>query len=315
MEPFIKCDHITKKVGNFILRDICFELEPGYIIGVIGSNGAGKSTLVRVLLGSYKLYDHMEDYTVDTKEARGMAANRGDVYLNGSSIKYQSREYKEQVAYVLNECPFAMELSAEKNGILYGGYYKTFNPGRYRELCGQYEVPYDLPLSRLSKGEQIKMQLAFAMSYDAKFYVFDEPAGNLDVKFREQFYEIMRDIVKDGDKSIFYVTHLVEELDTLADYVLWIEEGRQKAFCTLEELLDRYRLYSGPEQAYKEDLEYEFQVHPDTKVVGVKENAVHREALLWNEQGMFSERIRDASRRAELKEIMYFERESVVSRV
>ena len=57
MAQLIQCNHITKKIGSFILRDIHFELEPGYIMGVIGSNGAGKSSLVRVLLGSYKLYN------------------------------------------------------------------------------------------------------------------------------------------------------------------------------------------------------------------------------------------------------------------
>ena len=87
MEPLILCDCITKKVGKFILRDIHFELEPGYILSVIGSNGAGKSTLVRILLGSYKLYNHAQDYKSQTIEARGMAANKGDVFLEGHSIK------------------------------------------------------------------------------------------------------------------------------------------------------------------------------------------------------------------------------------
>jgi len=71
MQHLLVCDHITKKVGNFILRDIHFELEPGYILAVIGSNGAGKSTLVRTLLGSYKLYNHAEDYKEDTQLQEG----------------------------------------------------------------------------------------------------------------------------------------------------------------------------------------------------------------------------------------------------
>lgn len=303
MEPLILCDHITKKVGNFMLRDIHFVLEPGYILSVIGSNGAGKSTLVRVLLGSYKLYNHAKDYTNRTIEARGVAANKGDVFLEGHSIKYNPKEYKEQVAFVMNDCPFSMGLNAKENGVLYGSYYEDFDKERYETLCRTYEVPFETALKKLSKGEQIKMQLAFALSRNAKLYIFDEPAGNLDVKFREEFYEIMRDIVKDGDKSIIYVTHLVEEMETLADYVLWIEAGKQKSFGTLEELLDMYRLYSEPKELFRDGEGYE--------IVGIRQSPSHTESLVRSETGTFPEGIESRSRRATLKEIMYYEKEAV----
>ena len=104
-------------------------------------------------------------------------------------------------------------------------------------------MPFEKRLEELSKGQQIKMQLAFAKARDAKVFVLDEPAGNLDVKFREEFYNQMRNLVQDGQRSIVYVTHLVEELEQIADYVLWLEEGTQKAFCSMEELLDMYCLY------------------------------------------------------------------------
>lgn len=302
MEQLMLCDHITKKVGKFILRDIHFELEPGYIMAVIGSNGAGKSTLVRTLLGSYKLYNHAEDYTDDTKAARGMAANKGDIYVDGISIKKNPKEYKEKVAFILNDCPFSMKMSAKDNGIFYGNYYEGFDCIQYKKLCDEYGVPFETALRKLSKGEQIKMQLAFALSRPAKVYVFDEPAGNLDVRFREEFYEIMRDLVKDGDKSILYVTHLVEELDVLADYVLWMEKGEQRGFGTLESLLDEYRLYSGRMKLLHEGEDYE--------IVAMKENEAHKEALLRKNKKGFPPEIEENSRRAELKEIMYYEKEA-----
>jgi ABC-2 type transport system ATP-binding protein len=301
MENLIECNHIYKKIGDFFLQDIHFALEPGYILGVIGSNGAGKSTLVRVLLGSYKLYNYMEDKLYPTREARSMAANRGDVTVEGFSLKRHSKDYKERVAYILNDTPFALGMTAKENGILYGSYYEDFDRKRYEELCKAYQVPYEVALKELSKGEQVKMQLAFALSYEAKLYILDEPAGNLDVKFRDTLYDVMRDLVKNGDKSVIYVTHLVEEMEALADYVLWIENGRQKCFETLEELLDEYRLYSGPKGFLQEDEGY--------SVVGVKNSENHREALLWSKDCTFSKEVLERSRRAELKEIMYYEKE------
>lgn len=299
MESLIECNHITKRIGNFVLRDIHFTLEPGYILGVIGSNGAGKSTLVRVLLGSYKLYNYAEDYKNHTIEARSMAANKGDVWIEGYSLKRHPKDYKMRTAYILQDNPFSMNLSAKDNGILFGNYYENFDWRKYQELCEQYEVPFHTALEQLSKGEQIKMQLAFAQSREASVYILDEPAGNLDVKFRDHFYDIMREIVKDGDKSILYVTHLVEEMETLADYVLWIEEGRQKWFGTLEGLLDEYLLYSGSIELLRPSLEYE--------IIGNRQGESHTEALIRRQGEIFSENIKERSRRATLKEIMYYE--------
>lgn len=302
MDYLIECSHIYKQIGNFFLQDIHFALEPGYILGVIGCNGAGKSTLVRVLLGSYKLYTYVEDYRYQTAEVKRMTASQGDVFIDGYSLKRHPKDYKAGTAYILNDTPFAKGLNAKENGILYGSYYEDFDRKHYKELCGEYGVPFELPLKGLSKGEQIKMQLAFAMAHGARLYIFDEPAGSLDVRFRDTFYNIMRDIVKDGDKSIIYVTHLVEEMENLADYVLWIEQGRQKAFGTLEGLLDEYLLYQGPRGFLRPGEGYE--------VVGMKRNESHTEALVWSRERTFPEPVKERSRRAALKEIIYYEKEA-----
>ena len=306
MKQLLVCDHISKKAGTFLLQDIHFTLEPGYIMAVIGSNGAGKSTLVRSLLGSYKLYDHVNDYPDPVPAAKSLSANKGDIYIEGHSIKYDSKAYKERVAFVMCECPFTMKLSAKDNGLLYGSYYKNFNQKRYEQLCKEFALPPKNPIGKFSKGQQIKMQLAFAMAREASVYVMDEPAGNLDVKFREEFYDIMRNLVREGDKSIIYVTHLVEEAEIFADYVLWIEDGKQIWTGTLECLLDEYRLYVGDLQPLYREM--------NIQVVSTKENAVHKEALVRCIKGDFSDFIEANSRRATLKEIMYYEKEGKVAR-
>lgn len=153
----------------------------------------------------------------------------------------------------------------------------------------------------MSKGQQIKLQLAFVLSYDAKVYIMDEPAGNLDVEFRKQFYETVRNLVKDGTCSVIYITHLVEEMEHITDYLLWIDEGRQRYYGTLEELLDRYRLYEA-------DIA-DIRIDDKCQIVGQKMGSCHQEYLLWNGDASFPEKIREQSRRAKLAEIMYYEGE------
>lgn len=291
----LQCKNISKKIGHFCLENIDFQLEAGYILGVIGRSGAGKSTLVRILLGSYPLYGYPQDVSWRTKETKMMEENRGDVVVDGYSIKEQSKAYKEQIAFILSENPFRMTGSVKENGNYFGSFYKKFDVKRYQALCMEYEVPFEKKLEELSKGQQIKMQLAFAEARNAKLFVMDEPVGNLDVKFREKFYNQMRKFVQDGQRSIVYVTHLVEELERIGDYVLWLEEGRQKVFCSMEELLDAYWIYEGSKELL-EGLDNRY-------IMKKKETAVHFEAVLQGGTSLPKE-IKQKCRRAELKEIM-----------
>ena len=303
MAYIIECDHITKWIGSFALRDIHFKLEPGYIMAVIGCNGAGKSTLVRTMLGSYKLYNHGEDYRRNTSEARKMAANKGDIYVEGYSVKSEGYGYKQRIAYVLNECPFDMNLSVKKTGEFYGSFYEGFDLKRYLAYCREYGISETKLVGKLSTGEQIKLQLAFAQSYEAVLYIMDEPAGNLDVKFRKVLYDTMRELISEGDKSIIFVTHLVEEIENMADYILWIEEGEQRFFGSMENLSDQYLLYNG-----EEPLDMLHENMCDVQIIGKRIRETHKEYLL-NGMGLVEqlpERIRKDCRRAGLKEIMYY---------
>ncbi|MDE6432822.1 MAG: ABC transporter ATP-binding protein [Lachnospiraceae bacterium] len=311
MEYMMQCDHITKWVGNFALKDISFTLKPGYILAVIGHNGAGKSTLVRTMLGSYKLYDHMEDCSFDTAETRRMAANKGDIYVEGYSLRKNGRAYKQRIGYVLNECPFHPRLTVHKTGEYYGSFYEGFDQMKYLEFCKAYGISDKHLVGKLSKGERIKLQLAFAQSYGASLYIMDEPAGSLDVKFRRVLYDLMRELIAAGDKSIIFVTHLVEEIENMADYLLWLEDGGQQFFGTAEELFDQYRIYSGSVK-----LE-ELSDGQDFSVVGKRMREFHQEYFirLNSERCSFSKEISRDCRRAALTDIMYYVEEARIQKM
>lgn len=150
MNPIFSCKHISQELEHFKLADITFALEAGCILGVIGKNGSGKTTLLRTLMG--------------------MQSTQGDARILGYSLQEDEKEYKKQIAYVLNESPFLMNVNAVTNGRLFGRYYDRFDPERYEELLQQYgiiEHPEKLQsvrqgkkniqaLNRLSQGQQIR---------------------------------------------------------------------------------------------------------------------------------------------------------------
>lgn len=244
MGALMTCRNVTKKWEHFTLDGISFDLEPGYIMGVIGRNGTGKSTLLQTLMGSLKM-DCMDGGEEGT---RGLGM---DAQIDGVSIFKDSKGYKAQFAYVLHETPFFQGGGALENGMVYGSYYKGFDLEKYKKLLEEFDIPPKRSLARLSDGQQIRQQLAFALSYDAKVYFLDEPTGNLDVGFRDTFYRYIREIVSDGKRSVIYASHLVEELEEFADYILWMEgvtepgggkSGRVRYMGTAESLINSYRI-------------------------------------------------------------------------
>ena len=213
--------NVSKTFDKFKLDNISFEVPGGSIVGVIGKNGCGKSTLLSVLMGM------KESDSTDT-----------GIVIDGVCLQTDEKEYKKKIAYVFSELPFMENISAVSIGKYYGRYYDGFNQKKYEVLLKQYGlidfpgVPLRISKSKkdimnasdFSQGQKILLQLAFAQSYDAQVYFFDEPTGNLDVEFRDKFYETIRELAADENKCIIYATHLVEELEHFADYILWLQK-------------------------------------------------------------------------------------------
>lgn len=298
MGVLLECRCIRKHIGTFMLSDIQFDLEPGYILGIVGKNGAGKSTLMSLLRGSYLLNGPYADHYDDVTERVQGKGDCGDVKLQGISINTDPRAYKENIACVLQNSPFDLRLSAVDNGKLYGSYYSTFRREVYTDQLSRLEIPAKVPLCRLSKGEQIKQQLAFALSYDAKLYLFDEPAGNLDVAFRKEFYEQVRKLAEDDTKGVIYVSHLVDEMEQFTDYLLWIEEGKQKYFGSVEEFREQFQLVEGAVEEYRKQLQ--------DALIGSRIRENHQEMLVRRKREGLPPVLQKISRYASIQEILYY---------
>ncbi|MBP5609365.1 MAG: ABC transporter ATP-binding protein [Lachnospiraceae bacterium] len=287
-----ECRSLTKKKGTYRIDGIDFDLEGGSILGLIGINGCGKTTLLRTILGSYR---------IDTDEE-----NTGELILKGHHcLKYQ-KEYRNDIAYVLQDCPFKEYMHAGEVGEKYGYYYRDFNKSRYFELLGEYGIHPKKGISELSKGQIIKMQLAFAQSYQASLYIFDEPAGNLDVQFRDEFYDLIRKLVSDEKHAVIISSHLVSELEHIADELLWMGREADRGFVRfkggIDDLKNAYRLLSADKDEAK-DI-------PKDMIAGKRIRASHSEYLLCKTDGGFDNALPEEMYKKlvypTLQEIMYY---------
>ena len=225
----VTVEQFTKKRNNFILGEINFNLPEGYILGVVGRNGSGKSTLSQSMLFGDCLDGGR--ITISGKE--------------GGKDGEAREEYRRQCAFVLEAFPFTDTVSAKDIGDIYGPFYKDFNKEKYQELLARFEIPPKKRMKKLSTGMKLKVQMAFAFSYDSKVLFLDEPTASLDSFARKDLYELLGEYMESGNRNIIWTTHLTEELDRMADYLLVLEKGKQTLFDEKEALLANYRVVKG----------------------------------------------------------------------
>lgn len=228
----IELKSVTKKLGKFKLNPVSFELPGGYIMGLIGPNGAGKTTLIHMLLGLYK-------------------ADEGEIYIDGKSYEDSEQEIRELLGCVLLEDLFDPVLTLIQNGDEYGSFYKNYSHEVLEGYLARFNLDGDRKFKELSKGEKLKFQFAFALSHDAKLLILDEPTGNFDSSFRQEFFKIIKEFIADGERSVVLSTHLTEDLDRIADYICYLDKGNLLFAGDIEKLHDKYRIAIGEEYKIK----------------------------------------------------------------
>ena len=196
---------------RFILKDISFKLEKGYIMGLAGKNGAGKSTLI--------------DYIMDSK-----AKYSGEILVDGENIRKNYPDILNYLGLVSENNIFFEKFTAQQNAELLGTLYKDWNQEVFEINMEKMGVSRDLAIKRMSRGEYMKFQMAFAMAHKSKLYLIDEATSKMDPVFRKEFYNIMHEVIEDESASIILVTHLEEELEYQTDYIAILEKGEMISF-------------------------------------------------------------------------------------
>lgn len=203
-----------KKKEFWALKNINFEVQKGEVIGFIGCNGAGKSTLLKIVAGVMK----------PTK---------------GTVEKYG------------NICPmielgagFDMDLTARENIYLNGailGYSKEFLDEKFNEIVEFSELKdfLDVPVRNFSSGMVTRLAFSVATIVDPEILIVDEILSVGDIAFQQKSENKMRSMIK-GGTTVLYVSHSLEQIKSLCDRVVWLENGTVKKIGNPEEICDEY---------------------------------------------------------------------------
>lgn len=198
---------------SFKLKDINFALEPGYMMGLAGKNGAGKTTLVHYIID--------EKYDFD-----------GEILVDGKSVKAQHREVLDRIGFISEENNLFTEFTLRDNAKLIGPFYSKWDMALFEEACKKMELRMGMKISQLSRGQNMKFQLALAMAHRPKLYLIDEATAGMDPIFRKEFFRMLRTMIQSEEASVLLITHIEEELEVAMDYVGVMEDGRLISFET-----------------------------------------------------------------------------------
>ena len=203
----LEVNHITGKKKGFHLQDIHFSLEEGYLLGITGKNGAGKTTLFRYIMEQKSQYD-------------------GEILLDGKNIQTNREEAMNKIGFVSEERIFFENYTIAGNAELLGIFYQLWDQKKFEELIEKMGLKLGMKLGRLSRGERIKFQIAFAVAQKPRLYLMDEPTAGMDPIFRKEFFRIVQELLMDGDSSVIMTSHIQEEIEEKMDIKAVMDKGR-----------------------------------------------------------------------------------------
>ena len=132
----------------------------------------------------------------------------------------------------------------------------------------QFGLNAKMKFGKLSKGQKIKAQFVFALATDPKYLILDEPTANFDPEFKKDFLDVIMKFTEDGKKSVVLASHVMDELDRIADYLIYMENGGLVYSGDIESFRDKYRIVSG--ERYKVNLLKQDIIHAEDRKYGTK---------------------------------------------
>ncbi|MCR1898423.1 ABC transporter ATP-binding protein [Irregularibacter muris] len=217
MAEIVKLQGVQKKFGKFqALRDVTFTVDKEQVVGFIGPNGAGKSTTIRILLGILK-------------------RNGGEAQIFGKDVWKDSLEIHKRISYVPGDVALWGNLTG---GEIIDLFIKLHGGGDKKKrdyLIERFELDPKKKAKSYSKGNRQKVGLIAALSVNPDLYIFDEPTSGLDPLMESVFQEEVAKIKKEG-KAILLSSHILSEVERLADKVVIIRQGEIVETGTLDEL-------------------------------------------------------------------------------
>ena len=278
MNNVLEINNITKDYKKFKIDNISFNLPKGYIMGFIGANGAGKTTTIKLILNMIK-------------------RDSGEIKVFGLDNIREEERIKEQIGVVFDECYYLEDWTLNDVEKAVSIFYKNWNSSIYEKYLKEFNLARDKKVKDLSRGMRMKLMIAVAFSHEAKLLILDEPTSGLDPVARDEFLDILRDYIEDEEKSVIFSSHITSDIEKIADYITYINNGEIIFTGEKDEFLEKYCIIKGGKEDITESQKKE--------IIGLRMHSTGFEGLIELKKAVgFSSKV--IIEKASLDEIMIY---------
>ena len=256
MESILEVINLNKEFAGFSLNNVTFTLEKGSIMGFVGENGAGKTTTIKLMLNAIEKAS-------------------GQIKIFGRDNVEDEIFVKSHIGYVPDEDYFMSSSTLLNHAKALKVFYDSWNESIFMYYVSKWQLNLYKKISEYSKGMKTKAMFALAFAHQPSLLILDEPTAGLDPVARIELLDILRDFVADGEKSVFFSTHITSDLDKIADYITLIHQGKIIESLSVDKLEEKYIVLSGGIEALK-GLENQF--------IGIRKGEIAFEGLILREK-------------------------------
>ena len=274
----VELNGVTKDYGDFRLDNISFSIPEGCICGFIGQNGAGKTTTIKLILDIIKK---------DSGEIRVFHEN-----MEGNPV------LKEDIGVVYDEMGFHDFLTAKDINIMMKNIYKNWQEDTFFSYLKKFSLPSKKRCGSFSRGMRMKLQIAVALSHQAKLLIMDEPTSGLDPIVRNEILQIFQEYIMEESHTILLSSHITGDLERIADMVVFIDGGKIILSGNKDELLENHGLLKCKK--------VEAQMVDEQDVVSVRQSAFGVEMLVKDKNACVKKYPDMVIEQTTLEEIMIF---------
>lgn len=218
MRACVSLNNLQRKLGNtLVLKGISAEVLPGQVIALLGKNGSGKTTLLETILGF------------------GFPST-GSASLWDLAATDIAGDIKQRIGFVPQQDELLSSLTGKEHLRLFKSFRPRWNQQLVDRLTIEWTVPMDLSTGKMSVGQRQKLSILLALAHEPELLILDEPVASLDPIARRQFLQQLVDIASDEQRSVIFSTHIVSDVERVANQVWMLRNGQLAYQGGLDEL-------------------------------------------------------------------------------
>ncbi len=232
MDNILEIKDLCKRYADFELKNVNIQLPKGTIMGFVGENGAGKTTTIKSILNIIK-------------------RDSGEIKVFDLDNIKDEKKIKENIGVVLDDSFLSEYLNPTDINKIMKDIYKNWDEKLYFKYIKEFKLPEQKISKEYSSGMKIKLKIAVALSHHPKLLILDEPTSGLDPIARSEILDIFQEFIQDEEHGIFVSSHITSDLEHIADYITFINNGEIVFTKTRDELLDNYGIVKCTEEQFK----------------------------------------------------------------